>query len=134
MSKLMDVTVSVEVDVVTTLMDIASEEKRSFSELCRIIFSAYIKGRDSAGYKDVSDVPPSPPVAPESDPEIDDEKGYSTAESAAYLNLMTSAVSKLAREGKIPARKEGRKYVILGKDIKNYLLTLPTQKGKKGKS
>jgi len=42
MSELMDVTVSVEVNVVTALMDMAAEEKRSFSELCREIFALYL--------------------------------------------------------------------------------------------
>ncbi len=46
--------------------------------------------------------------------------------TAVYLGIGVSTVYKLVDLGKIPARREGRKLLILVSDADAYLATLPS--------
>ena len=46
--------------------------------------------------------------------------------TAVYLGIGISTVYKLVDLGKIPARREGRKLLILGSDADAYLASLPS--------
>ena len=46
--------------------------------------------------------------------------------TAVYLGIGISTLYKLLDQGKIPARREGRKLLILTSDADAYLATLPT--------
>ncbi len=49
----------------------------------------------------------------------------SVQSTAVYLGIGISTVYKLVDQGKIPARREGRKLLILTSDADAYLASLP---------
>jgi excisionase family DNA binding protein len=56
------------------------------------------------------------------------EELLSVKQVAGKLGLSRVQVFNLVRAGKIPARKVGHDYVILAKDLDNYLIGRPVKK------
>jgi excisionase family DNA binding protein len=51
---------------------------------------------------------------------------YTVAEALVRLNLSRDTFYRLVREGRLRARKVGRKTLVLDSDLRQFLETLPT--------
>jgi excisionase family DNA binding protein len=52
-------------------------------------------------------------------------RAYSVPETMCVLGLCRDSVYKLIREGRLPARKIGRRTVVLASDLQQFLEALP---------
>jgi excisionase family DNA binding protein len=52
-------------------------------------------------------------------------RAYSVPETMCVLGLCRDSVYRLIREGKLPARKIGRRTVVLASDLQQFLEALP---------